>query len=411
MATLDPFDIRNYEQVGPGRSTIDPDTLAQANRARRVELYGEESVRRMERAGQTFRGSTNPAVDGRSPRVAGAGAGGTTPPPRSGAGITPSSARPPRPTSRLLRFGAKTSGIGALALAGLDTLNDTTAEREAFMRKLGLEEKNDAGKGTGYFSDSSRLAGGAAAFLNSLALGVPERLIDKFQGRGFFRPDEPVAPATAGVEAQPSTGVTATAQAKPVTGGPTRGVTRVTSPEELAAINDYIDSGAGRPDPGTGVFRNNETGAAYQLNFGGPRGVEDGSAQPRSRTQFSTGMPYVDEALRLAFEQFPERVARSKKRDETAATAAQAALLKALTDANKPEATKVIDPLLPGQPPRAVQVRGGVASELPISKPLPPGETAASMATRARNDVQSGKTTVEGALAALREFGISLDKL
>jgi hypothetical protein len=406
----DPFDIRNYEKIGPGKGVIDADVLAEANRQRRLAQFGEAGIAQRAAAGQKF-GAGLGVEDGLPSQRAATGS--PNPPPRQTA--TPRAAAAPKaPPAPKAPAGVARRGLGVLgkfaskvalpvgaAVAAFDASQDTAEERKAWLRKLGLEEQNDAGQGTGYFSDSSRLVGGIARGLNSFALGVPEMVINKLQGRGFFGAleDEPVAPpvdasAVDTVGAGPESGMTAPA---PVP----LGRSQVEGAEEIAAANEFIDREAGSA-PGTGFVRNNATGEITRLNFptGGGRGVEATARRP-IRLQ-GTGNATVDAAQELAFRMLPGKVARSNEARRAATLKAQADLVRAQTEANKPEFTTITEPLT-GEP-EIFQVRKGVARKLEPAQPIPAGMTPKTLVQSTLKAVADGDTTQAGALEALRKF-------
>lgn len=389
-----PFDISNFEKATGGSGLNDPEVLRRANRAARVAKFGEASVAQMEAAGKRFGSTTT---------------GGTA---RTAATAAPAPAAPasPAPTSRFARlrqlanpnisFGnvgrlAKSIAKPGLALApvvgGLVAATDTPEEISDFRRSVG-------GSDTTFGRGASRVGRFLTATGDAASFGLAGRLGNFLTGRGFVRSEEsPVSPV-AGTEQPVAEAAPAVAQQAPAPVGAAPGVRRITDPDRLAVADESLGGDFVAQAPGTGFIRNEATGDTREFVGGG--GTRTGPSPG-----FTRGGRVAIDASGFRARRDIERTALIENR----AQLANAAFVKALSDARKPEKTDIIPSLVPGGKSEVIQVRDGKARSLPVTAQLPPGYTPAIAAAEARATIAAQGNTKkvrDQVNARLAEFGL-----
>lgn len=406
-----PFDISTYEQLGGGKTPIDPKVLEAANRARRIALYGPEAVTRMEGAGGVFRGGVPPRVQpANGPRFSAAEMNsartqGAMPP---APGMAPTS-----PAAAMTRMGKIRSLLGKGGTAGLALGAGMTAI-DNFDTLLPMLDRRgqDANQIGGMLNDSSTPLPSWDEVTGIRDNPIPRELSAIEQVNAMFPPRRTpgvVAPVSPAARAEsPGFGVV------PQTSG------WVTDPREKAVANSVIESAA-IPPSGTGYIRGNKSGRTYRFNNASetPERAREGAAA-REREMFanmpSTGFASIDAAMRATAAQIPSLRASGARKNARADIVAQTALAKAMKDLNNPSKVDIAEPALGSNNPGLVTVvsaDGTTVTHPKGAKPIPTGYTRESILAEAaakRAQLVGKKKNTKGVEAQLARLDEMLEE-
>lgn len=384
------FDISTYENVA-GKNAINPEVLAQANRAARVAKFGEDAVARMEQAGARF---------GATPAQPAAAAASPVAPAAAEVPVRGRVARALNPNLTLRGLGAVAKGGAAFAplAGGVQSVFDSPESVAQLGDTVGIDASTGAGRFGANALNFLNNTGNAATF------GLAGRLGRMLSGGSFFGDDPYALPAAApaakvaanaaGSDAglpAPNGGVNARIGATP-------SVQRVAGTDNIAAANAVLDgdyTGSGSPAPGTGFIRRNSTGDIRQFVAGG--------ATPSA----SEGPD------RFGYRKLIAGIGAAKRRQaQTAELSAQGAYLRGEAAYMKAEEgaggnkTDIIPSLNPKEAPTVVQVKGGVARSLPVIQPLPAGSTAESLRAEAAAAMKRAPGQRSAILQKLQSYGV-----
>lgn len=380
------FDISTYENVA-GKNAVNPEVLAQANRAQRVAKFGEDAVARMEQAGSRF-GATPAAAA--APAVASPVAPAAPAAPMRG---RVARALNPNITARGVGALAKGGLIAAPVVAGVQSVFDSPESVANLGSTVGIDTNTAGG----------RFGANALNFLNntgnSATFGLAGRLGRMLSGGSFFGADPYALP-----EAAPAAKVVPNAAGSDAGLPPpnpqarigvTPGAPRVVGADNLAAANKVLDGDYTEPASGTGFIRNNATGDTRRFVAGG--------ATPN----------VADAPDRFGYRKLIAGIGATKRKAaETAALAAsgqylrgEAAYMKAEEGAGGNK-TDIIPSLNPKEAPTVVQVKGGVARSLPVIQPMPAGYTADSLRTEAAAALKRSPGQRSAILQKLQSYGV-----